>query len=69
MILTRYAVCSELRRKPITRLVADTRAEAENALAKMREQDQNPEVDYWIAELGPECEAWRYLAPMAQDAP
>ena len=64
MILTRYAICSERKRKPITRLVCDTRAQAEAELERIRKEDhEDPESDYWIVELGSECEAWRWLAP------
>ena len=35
----------------------------EKALEKIRQADNNPEVEYWIAEVGPESEAWRWLAP------
>ena len=63
MIVVRYAVCSETDRKPVTRLVCDQREEAVQALERLKQQDgQVPEQSYWIAELGPECEAWRYLA-------
>lgn len=63
MILTRFVVCSQRRKKPVTRLVCDSRPQAEKALQDIRRQDQaDPETDYWIAELGPETEAWRWLA-------
>lgn len=63
MITVRYAVCSEHGKKPVTRLVVESRAEADRALERIRQQDmQSPEAAYWIAELGPECEAWRWLA-------
>lgn len=64
MILTRYAVCSESKRKPITRVVCESRAQAEAELEKVKAIDaEHPAEHYWIAELGPECEAWRWLAP------
>ncbi len=64
MILTRYAICSERKRKPVTRLVCDTRAQAEAELERIRKAElEDPESDYWIVELGSECEAWRWLAP------
>ena len=64
MLITRYAVCSSRRNKPVTRVVCDTRQEAERALDHIKKNDElNPESEYWIAELGAECEAWRWLAP------
>lgn len=64
MILTRYAICSERKRKPVTRLVCDTRAQAEAELQRIRKTElEDPETDYWIVELGSESEAWRWLAP------
>jgi len=64
MILTRFAVCSERENKPVVRLVCDTRAQAETELEKTRQQDgADQEERYWIAELGAESEAWRWLAP------
>jgi hypothetical protein len=63
MILTRYAVCSETNRKPVTRIVCDTKPQAEAELERVRREDEHaPEASYWIVELGAECEAWRYLA-------
>jgi hypothetical protein len=67
MIVVRYAVCSAREAKPVTRLVADTRQEAERALERMRQHDAGgPEDAYWIAELGPECDAWRHLGQPAR---
>ena len=65
MILSRFAVCSETNRKPLTRAVAETRVAAEAELERIRAEDgPEPEDSYWIAELGPECEGWRWLAPV-----
>ena len=65
MILTRYAVCSERQRKPVTRVVCDTRAQAEQELERVMKADEaDAEGGYWIVELGPESEAWRWLAPL-----
>lgn len=62
MIVVRYAICSDRQKKPLTRAVCDSRAEAEKVLESVRRQDSSEPADsYWIAELGPECEAWRYL--------
>ncbi len=61
MIVVRYAVCSARERKPVTRLVCESRGEAERELERLRRQDNDPESEYWLAELGPECEAWRHL--------
>ncbi len=64
MILVRYAVCSTRDGKPVTRAVLESRAEAEQTLEGIRQKDLgSPEAAYWIAELGPESEAWRWLAP------
>ena len=63
MIVVRYAVCSESAHKPLTRAVCDARADAERILERIKREDaQDVESTYWIAELGPECEAWRWLA-------
>lgn len=63
MIVVRYAVCSERRGKPVTRVVVESRAEADRALERIRQRDLgNLEESYWIAELGHECEAWRTVA-------
>lgn len=68
MILTRYTVCSQRKKKPVTRIVCDTRAQAESELEKARQADgADPEESYWIAELGVESEAWRWLAPSESD--
>lgn len=67
MIVVRYAVCSESAHKPVTRAVCDVRVDAERELERIKREDaQNTEVQYWIAELGPECEAWRWLAGDSQ---
>jgi hypothetical protein len=67
MIVVRYAVCSESAQKPVTRAVCDTRPEAERVLERItREDGQDAGAEYWIAELGPECEAWRWLADDAK---
>ncbi|MEE8408497.1 MAG: hypothetical protein V3T05_02730 [Myxococcota bacterium] len=63
MIVVRYAVCSARESKPLTRIVCDVRTEAEGAIERYRREDgADTETAYWIAELGPECEAWRWLA-------
>ncbi len=63
MIVVRYAVCSERQGKPVTRVVVDSRTEADRALERVREADASSlEQEYWIAELGPEAESWRWLA-------
>jgi hypothetical protein len=63
MITVRYAVCSERDGKPVTRGVVETRADADRLLEKLRQNEAaSPEQQYWIAELGPECDAWRRLA-------
>lgn len=60
MIKVVYAVCSERARKPVTRAVCGSRPEAEQLLQRLRrEEATDPEQSYWIAELGPESEAWR----------
>ncbi len=62
MIVVRYAVCSERDGKPVTRAVVDSRAEADKLLESLRKSElSSPEHAYWIAELGPECDAWRNL--------
>ncbi|MBN1960564.1 MAG: hypothetical protein JW841_06435 [Deltaproteobacteria bacterium] len=67
MIIVRYAICSERQGKPVTRMVVESRVDADNALEQIREQDRaNPETTYWIAELGSESESWRWLAPEAE---
>ena len=61
MIVVRYAVCSERQGKAVTRAVLEARAEAERLLEQLRQSDgTTPESAYWVAELGPECEAWRW---------
>ena len=60
MLIHRFVVCSERDQKPVSRVVCDSRIQAEEALLKIREDDaDDPEEKYWIAELGPECETWR----------
>ncbi|MBI5510639.1 MAG: hypothetical protein HY903_17920 [Deltaproteobacteria bacterium] len=62
MIVVRYAVCSEAERKPVTRAVVETRPDAERLLESLRQKDGNdPSVQYWVAEIGPECDQWRFL--------
>ncbi len=62
MIVVRYAVCSEQESKPLTRIVCEARAEAERMIERYRREDgADTETAYWIAELGPECESWRWL--------
>ncbi len=62
MIVVRYAVCSERQGKAVTRAVLEARSEAERTLERLRQSDgTTPESSYWVAELGPECEAWRWL--------
>ena len=39
--------------------------EADKALADLRDKEGGADIEYWIAELGPESEAWRWLAPMS----
>ena len=64
MILTRWAVCSERKKKAVTRVVCDSKAECERALELIQRQDAaDPEEEYWMVELGPESEVWRWLAP------
>ncbi|MBI3180055.1 MAG: hypothetical protein HYZ27_10365 [Deltaproteobacteria bacterium] len=62
MIVVRYAVCSESRKKPLTRAVCDSRSEADKLMERLRREDAEAEATYWVAELGPECESWRWLA-------
>jgi len=63
MIINRYAVCSERGGKPVTRLVCESKPEAEAALEQIKKDDASrPERSYWVAELGPEAEAWRWFA-------
>ena len=67
MISLRYAVCSEQEKKPMVRGVVETRQAADQLLVELRRQDGNdPTTTYWLAELGPECDAWRALG--TQDA-
>ena len=67
-MLVRYVVCSERQNKPVNRQVCDSHAEAEAALERLRDYEaQDPEDSYWLAEVGPESEAWRWLAPMKKE--
>jgi hypothetical protein len=62
MISVRYAVCSETEKKPVVRGVVEARQDADELMQKLRNQDGNdPTTSYWLAELGPECDAWRSL--------
>jgi len=62
MISVRYAVCSESAGKPVVRAVVEARQKADELLLELRKLDGNdPTVTYWLAELGPECDAWRAL--------
>lgn len=62
MIVVRYAVCSVRDGKPVTRGVFEERGEADRELEKLRRAEAaDPEGEYWVAELGPESEAWRWL--------
>lgn len=62
MIKVVYAVCSERAHKPVMRAIVETRAQAEQLLQKLRRDEaEDPEEAYWIAELGPESAAWREL--------
>ena len=62
MIVVRYAVCSERERKPVTRVVCDSKADADRELERIKQEDGGDlTTSYWVAELGPECEAWRWL--------
>ena len=68
MIVVRYAVCSERAGKPVTRAVVEDRAEAKRVLEEIQRKDATqPEETYWIAELGPEAEAWRWLAERLEE--
>ena len=63
MIVVRYAVCSQREKKPVTRVVCDSKVESERELERIKRDDGGDlATTYWIAELGPECEAWRWLA-------
>ena len=62
MISVRYAVCSEAEKKPVVRAVVEARQAADQLLVELRRQDGNdPTISYWLAELGPESDAWRFL--------
>ena len=62
MIVVRYAVCSEREKKPVTRVVCESKGDSEREMERIRSEDgSDPSTTYWIAELGPECEAWRWL--------
>jgi len=63
VIVVRYAVCSERENKPVTRVVCDSKSDSERELERIKRDDGSDlAINYWIAELGPECEAWRWLA-------
>jgi hypothetical protein len=63
-MMLRYAICSERHGKPVTRAVVDSRPDADKLLERLRQIDSSaPESAYWIAELGSECDAWRWLVP------
>jgi hypothetical protein len=69
MISVRYAVCSEQEKKPVVRAVVETRQAADQLMAELRRQDMNdPTISYWLAELGPECDAWRFLGTQSGEA-
>ena len=62
MIVVRYAVFSERDHKPLTRAVCDSRVEAERALEAARREDSgDAATTYWVGEVGPEGDAWRFL--------
>lgn len=66
MIKIRYLVCSERAQKPVTRMVCDSRIEAENLLAELQKREEvDPEDAYWTVEVGPESDAWRFLAAVS----
>jgi len=68
MIAVRYAVCSEQEKKPVVRVVVETRQEADKLLLNLRRQDGNdPTITYWLAELGPECDVWRFVGTETGD--
>ena len=63
MIAVHYAVCSEQRGKPVVRAIVETRQEADRRLEELRRGDgHDVTIAYWLAELGPESEAWRTSA-------
>ena len=65
MIAVRYAVCSEQEKKPVVRAVVEARQAADQLMVDLRRQDGNdPTISYWLAELGPECDAWRFLGTL-----
>jgi hypothetical protein len=62
MIRVAYAVCSELRGKPLTRALCDSRKEAEQTMARLKASDMDAQAStYWIAELGHEVTSIREL--------
>jgi len=70
MIVVRYAVCSERQGKAVTRVILESRTEAERTLEHLRQNDgTTPESSYWVAELGPECESWRWLVAASSSEP
>jgi hypothetical protein len=43
-------------------VVCESKADSERELARIENDDGGDlTTTYWIAELGPECEAWRWL--------
>ena len=67
MIVVRYAVCSERENKPVTRAVCESKADSEQELERIKNEDGGDlGMTYWVAELGPECESWRWLGRDAQ---
>lgn len=69
MIVVRYAVCSERENKPVTRIVCESKADSERELERIKNEDGGDlAASYWVAELGPECEAWRWLGHDRQSA-
>ncbi len=68
MITVRYAVCSEVEKKPLTRAVVESRPQAERLLEELRRRDGNdPTAQYWLAELTAESDAWRNLGANDSD--
>ena len=55
-----YAVCSMLRKKPVTRALCQSKREAIELMDRLRTQADS-DVDFWIAELGPHVDGWRWL--------
>lgn len=56
MIRVAHAVCSEIRGKPVTRALCDTRKEADQVMNRLKGSDIDAaQTTYWIAELGAEA--------------